>query len=312
MITWAGYEYPQNMKKIINIDSPCRLNTTNRQLNIYLLESPEEHCIPIEDISLLLISHPTASVTLQTMKVMAEEGVGVSFCGLNYQPISLCLPLVGHTLHSKRIQLQIDASEPMKKRAWQLTVSAKVNNQAGTLAHLKKNNLAVRRYASEVLSNDKDNVEAKAARTYWKELFSGQFKRDREGNWPNQPLNYLYAVVRSVFSRSIVGSGLVPSLGFHHSNQYNAFCLADDLIEPFRPIADEWVLLMKQNIDCSADEETGNLSASTRKYLQDLLKSRIYVQKKKYEVSTAVDICVDSYVRYLERKSKSLIFPTWQ
>jgi CRISPR-associated protein Cas1 len=300
------------MNKIFNIDSPCRLSTTNRQLRIQLLESSEEHWIPIEDISILMISHPTSSVTLQTMKVMAEEGVGVSFCGSNYQPISLCLPLEGHTLHSKRIQLQVGATEPLKKRAWQLSVTAKVKNQAGTLKHLKKNNRAIIRYASEVMSNDKDNVEAKAARAYWKELFSGQFKREREGTWPNQPLNYLYAVVRSVVCRSIVGSGLVPSLGFHHSNQYNAFCLADDLIEPFRPIADEWVLTMNQNLDCTSDKESGDLSATTRKYLQDLLKSRIVMQKKKYELSSAIDLSVDSYVRYLERKSKTLLFPTWQ
>jgi CRISPR-associated protein Cas1 len=296
------------VKKVIHIDSACRLNTENRQLKIWQLHSGEEHQIPIEDIQLLMVAHPTTTLSLQVLRVMAQEGVAVALCGNNFQPISLCLPLEGHTLHSKRLQMQAAVAEPIKKRAWQLTVQSKIQNQAMVIKRLGKDNKRLVRYSSEVLSNDKGNTEAKAAKVYWNELFGGTFTRGRYGDWPNAGFNYVYAIVRSTIARAIVGSGLSPALGYHHMNQYNAFCLADDLIEPYRPLADEWLLTMNDELIGSVLEED-RLPASVRRYLQDVLNRPVLIEKKKYPMATAIDRTVDSYVAFLERKKYCLLFP---
>lgn len=165
-------------------------------------------------------------------------------CDSSHMPVALQLPLAANTLQSERFAMQIKASLPLKKRLWQQTVRCKIRNQAAVLSRLRRvetGNMAS--WASRIKSGDPENMEARAAAYYWKNMFPriDCFTRDRYGIYPNSLLNYGYAILRAVVARSIVASGMLPTLGIHHHNRYNAYCLADDIMEPYRPLVDELV-----------------------------------------------------------------------
>lgn len=170
-------------------------------------------------------------------------------------PVGLLLPLCGNTTQNERFRTQLDVSLPLRKQLWQQTVKQKILNQEYVLkTNTDKETNCMRVWANDVRSGDPDNLEARAAAYYWKNLFKDypDFVRDREGTPPNNLLNYGYAILRAVIARSLVGSGLLPTLGIHHHNRYNAYCLADDIMEPYRPYVDELVLdLIRQNEDIS-------------------------------------------------------------
>jgi CRISPR-associated protein Cas1 len=155
----------------------------------------------------------------------------------------MMLNLDGHTLQSQRSKSQIEASVPLKKQLWQQTIIQKIENQAANLAIQKGDNRPLMAIAKNVKSGDSENCEGQAAAHYWKNIFPDflNFKRDREGAAPNNLLNYGYAILRAIVARNLVGSGLMPTLGIHHRNQYNAYCLADDIMEPYRPYVDKLV-----------------------------------------------------------------------
>ncbi|MBK9061202.1 MAG: type II CRISPR-associated endonuclease Cas1 [Flavobacteriales bacterium] len=180
------------------------------------------------------------------MQELMAHNVAVVFCGADYHPAGLLLPLSGNVLQHHRFQSQIGASLPLTKQLWQQTVKAKIQNQAALLESLGKSGQALRQMADDVKSGDSENHEARAAKAYWGQLFLTDFRREREGAWPNSALNYGYAVLRAATARAIVAAGLLPTLGIHHSNKYNAFCLADDLMEPYRPFIDAEVVELQQ------------------------------------------------------------------
>ena len=244
------------IKKTLYFGNPAYLSLRNGQLVIRRPDSeqtddanraskpPGETTRPVEDIGVVVLDHPQITITAGAVGALLEQGCAVVTCDRRRMPVGLLLPLCGNTTQNERFRHQLDASLPLRKQLWQQTIQAKINNQAAVLsACTGVETKCMRAWASDVRSGDPDNLEARAAAYYWKSFFPDipGFTRDREGMPPNHLLNYGYAILRAVVARGLVGSGLLPTLGIHHHNRYNAYCLADDIMEPYRPFVDRLV-----------------------------------------------------------------------
>jgi CRISPR-associated protein Cas1 len=206
------------------------------------LEGQEPWCCPVDDVAAVSISHPRVSISKAALAACAQEAVCLVVCDEKYMPVGMMLSLHGHHIQAERFARQAAASVPTRKRLWQQIVKAKLRAQARLLEELYGTDAGIRDLVARVRSGDPANVEAQAARRYWPELMKGRFLRDRDGSWPNPAFNYGYAILRAITARAITTAGLHPSLGLHHHNRYDAFCLADDLMEPFRPIVDRAIV----------------------------------------------------------------------
>lgn len=245
------------IKSTLYFGNPAYLSLKNNQLVIQLPEVekniglPEDFkkkatiSRPVEDIGVVVLDNKQITITSGTLEALLENNCAVITCDSKSMPVGLMLPLYGNATQNERFRDQLDASLPLKKQLWQQTIQAKITNQAAVLAGatgaIVKN---MRVWANEVRSGDPDNLEARAAAYYWKNLFPclADFVRNREGAPPNNCLNYGYAILRAVVARGLVTSGLLPTLGIHHHNRYNAYCLADDIMEPYRPYVDRLVV----------------------------------------------------------------------
>ena len=245
------------IKRTLYFGNPAYLSLKNSQLVIKLPEVekndtlPENfkaesvRTIPIEDIGVMVIDNKQITFTSGLMEALLDNNCAIITCNSRSMPQGLMLPLEKNTTQSERFTAQIEASLPLKKQLWQQTIQAKITNQAYVLNTMRgevvKNML---KWAGDVKSGDSDNLEGRAAAYYWKNMFPEieDFTRGREGAPPNNLLNYGYAILRAVIARALVGSGLLPTLGIHHHNRYNAYCLADDIMEPYRPFVDKIVL----------------------------------------------------------------------
>ena len=242
------------IKRTLYFGSPAYLSVRNAQLVIAKAsdgdlppDNPEQmiKTIPIEDIGVVILDHKQITVTSTVFSSLLDNNVAIITCDEKSMPVGLLLPLHTNTLQSERFQNQLEASLPLRKQLWQQTVEAKIRNQAAVLKYSTgedaRNMLA---WAGSVKSGDGDNMEARAAAFYWKTIFPqyDSFSRDRYGPSPNNLLNYGYAILRAIMARALVGSGLLPTFGIHHHNRYNAYCLADDIMEPYRPVVDKLVL----------------------------------------------------------------------
>src|SRR3989339_232302 len=225
------------IKRIVEISNPARLSLKNQQMVIDR-DGFESATVPIEDMGVLILDHPQISHSQGLLSACSENNVAVIICNGKHLPVAVLTPLEGNSLHTKAIARQIQTPEPIRKQLWKAIVQAKVRAQAKALDYAAADSHPLHTYASRVKSGDPDNIEAQAARIYWHKLFGKEFRRDYESPGINVLLNYGYAVMRAAVARAIVATGLHPSLGLHHHNQYNSFCLADDLLEPLRPIVD--------------------------------------------------------------------------
>jgi len=202
-------------------------------------EGQPETTLPLEDVAVIVVSHPQAVFTNAVYSEFLKLGGAVVRCDSQHNPAGLLLPLVGHSTQQERFEAQAAAPLPLKKRLWSQIVRAKVERQGALLRAESGEDAGLGAMALRVRSGDADNIEAQAAQRYWPRIFGDpDFRRRRDGEHPNALLNYGYAVLRAAVARAICASGLHPSLGLHHCNRYDAFCLADDLMEPFRPIVD--------------------------------------------------------------------------
>lgn len=232
------------IKRTLYFGNPAYLSLKDKQLNVKIKDD-EIKTIPIEDVGYVVLDNRQITITQGAMAELLENNCAVVTCDSKHLPTGMMLPLAGNSVQSERFQAQIEASLPLKKQLWQQTVQQKILNQAKVLQIKNgldaKNMLA---WASSVRSGDSDNREAVAAAYYWKEMFPDipGFLREREGVPPNNMLNYGYAILRTVVARSLVCSGLLPTLGIFHHNRYNAYCLADDIMEPYRPIIDKLII----------------------------------------------------------------------
>lgn len=250
------------IKKTLYFGNPAYLSLRNAQLVIKLPEVEKSASLPesmkrqsevtkpIEDLGVVVLDNKQITITSGVIEALLENNCALITCDSKSMPVGLMLPLYGNTTQNERFRKQLDASLPLRKQLWQQTVQAKIRNQAAVLSACTNGETkCMIAWAGDVRSGDPDNLEARAAAYYWKNLFAevSGFVRDREGIPPNNLLNYGYAILRAVVARSLVISGLLPTLGIHHHNRYNAYCLADDIMEPYRPYVDELVYgLFKQ------------------------------------------------------------------
>lgn len=293
------------VKRTLYFGNPAYLKTKTEQLIIEKQEDGELVTVPIEDIGLVILDHAQITITSGVIAKMLEKNVAIVTCDSTHHPTGLMLNLDGHTLQSRQFAAQLDASLPMKKQLWQQTVTAKIYNQATLLKQQNKENKFLLNLAKEVKSGDSENNEAKAANYYWKNLFppSIAFRRDRYGMPPNNMLNYGYAILRAVVARNLVGSGLLPTLGIFHRNQYNAYCLADDIMEPYRPFVDKLVCTMTDPL-----EPTFDLTPELKRSLLTIPAMDVFIDGQKSPLMVSVQRTTASLAKCFEGKAKSLVY----
>ncbi len=245
------------IKKTLCFSNPAYLSLRNKQLVIQIpdvekndtlteaFKRMNERTIPIEDIGVVVLDNHRITITTGAMEALLENNAAVITCDSHNMPVGLLLPLYGNTLQNERFRDQIAASLPLRKQLWQQTIKQKIANQEVVLrTSTKADSRCMKVWAEQVRSGDADNLEARAAAYYWRNIFPDitNFVRGREGEPPNNLLNYGYAILRAIIARALVSTGLLPTLGIHHHNRYNAYCLADDIMEPYRPYVDELVI----------------------------------------------------------------------
>lgn len=244
------------LKRAIYFSNPFCLSLRNNQMIVYSKEMPDmQQSIPIEDIGVVVLEHQQTTVTLPLLNALSDNNVAVIFCGDNRLPNAMLLNLDSNRTQGEHYRDQVEAGEPLKKGLWRQIVEAKIRNQAALLLKLGKDGNKLKPYYQNVKSGDSDNREGVAAKIYWTELFGSGFVRAREGVEPNNLLNYGYTILRAAVARSLMGSGLFPAFGIFHRNRYNAFPLADDIMEPYRPYVDEFVFRLYAEGDTQLTKE---------------------------------------------------------
>lgn len=291
------------IKRTLEISQgPARLSVKNRQLLI----RREDHIagqIPIEDLGVVMVDHGAVTYTHAALADLAASGAVVVLCGPNHLPTAIVQPLADHTQVVWRIQEQLGATVPTRKRLWQQVVQAKIRGQANNLNASCPGRRKLLDLARNVRSGDPANVESHAARVYWKHwLPDGPFRRDPTAIGINSFLNYGYAVLRAAVARAIVAAGLLPAIGLHHCNRSNGFCLADDMVEPFRPLVDARVRVL---------QETGHvdLTQSGKASLLELLGQPVELNGDTGPLMVNVHRMIASLVRCLRGESRQLEIP---
>ncbi len=245
--------------------TPASLSMKNNQLVITRKDIEEVVTRPIEDIGFIVVANQLVKMTVPLLNALADNNVSVIFCDGKQMPKSMLMALEGNTTQQETYRYQMEATEPTKKRVWKQVVESKVRNQAALLNSIGQDGDVLKPYYMNVKSGDSDNREGAAARIYWSMLFGKAFTRDREGKQPNMMLNYGYAILRAAMARALVGSGLYPAFGVFHRNRYNAFPLADDMMEPYRPFVDEIVYHLY--MDGAIDELTNEVKTQLLRVL---------------------------------------------
>lgn len=289
------------IKRTLFFGNKASLTTKNEQLVIKT--ELKETSVPIEDIGYVVIEHPETYLSIPLLTKLNAYNVAVILCDEKHMPVTMLLNLNGHYLQQELFSQQIQATEPLKKQLWQQTVKTKIINQAQLLEKIGKNQHPLNHYASKVLSGDSDNREGVAAAYYWKNLFNFEFTRERTGAFPNPFLNYGYIVLRAAVARAIVGSGLLPTLGIHHHNRYNAFCLADDIMEPYRPLVDAKVLSILQQYD------ERELTTAIKAELLTVLTQTVYFDDRESPLMVALNLTTTSLQQCYSGKIRKLNYP---
>jgi len=292
------------LKRTLFFGNPYHLSTRHRQLVAADKTSGEEKTIPIEDIGFIVFEHSQITFTQSVMQLLAENNTAVVFCDTRHHPSSLLLHLDTNTIQAELFRHQVEATLPLKKQLWRQTVKAKISNQARLLDLLKLDGEALHYMATRVKSGDTTGLEAKAARKYWPRLFAGNFTRERYGQAPNPALNYGYAIIRAAVARALAGSGLLATLGIHHRNRYNAFALADDIMEPYRPYVDMAVTdMLDQQMD------TGTLGKVEKAFLLELLSMDVRIGGLKRPLMVALSHTTASLARCFAGTASKLTYP---
>jgi len=306
------------IKRTLYFGNPAYLGKNNKQLVIRLPEVeknpdlPETMkrdavtSIPIEDIGILIIDHQQVTITQGLMSALLDNNVAVVFCNDTHHPSGLLLPLDVHSIQQERFTAQVEAALPLKKQLWQQTVTVKIENQLSLLMSLSRDSGAMSSYAGRVKSGDADNCEGKAAQIYWSRLFPAElgFSRKRDGDPPNNLLNYGYAILRALTARCLVGSGLLPTLGIHHSNKYNSYCLADDIMEPYRPFVDRLVVDI-----VAAGEDFTELTTGLKKQLLGIPSLDVRIEGEKSPLMVAMQRTTASLAQCFEGKRRKVVYP---
>ncbi len=296
------------IKKTLYFGNPAYLSITQQQLVIK--SDSTERKIPVEDIGVLIIDHYQISITHAVLHMLLENNAAVITCNDKHHPTGLLLNLDGHTLQSEKFKAQINASEPLKKQLWQQTIKAKISNQTAVLNTWEIDSGFMNRCFQKILSGDTSNQEAQASKYYWNNLFNEEepyFTRERSGIYPNNFLNYGYAVLRATVARGLVSSGLLPTLGIHHSNKYNAYCLADDIMEPYRPYVDH---LVKEIIN--EDPQEKEITTTIKRKLLEIPALNIEIDGKDSPLMVGLQRTTASLAACYEGELKKILYPNFK
>jgi len=297
------------IKRTLFFGNPAYLSTKNEQLVVtFPNKEKKEATIPIEDLGYVVLEDPQITITNGLLRKLVQHKTAVITCDNKHLPCGFLQPLVGHTEQSERIRHQLNASVPLKKQLWQQTVTAKIENQAEHFLQRGKNALRLKRYAKEVKRGDFGNEEALAAAYYFQHLFKEQvpeFSRNQKGIPPNNLLNYGYAILRAVTARALVSSGLLPSVGIFHHNKYNAFCLADDVMEPYRPFVDAIVYeIVEENV-----AEVDELLPHLKSQLLVIPAMDVLIEGKRSPLMNAMSRTTASLYECFEGSRRKVLYP---
>ena len=270
------------------------------------LKDEAQVTIPVEDIGVVVLDHKQITITQGLMAALLDNNCAVVTCDDRHMPVGLHLPLMGNSIQNERFRAQLDASLPLQKQLWQQTVQQKILNQAAILQSIAVEQRNMQAWAKDVKSGDADNLEGRAAAYYWRNIFPSlpDLVRGKEEEPPNNLLNYGYAIVRAVVARSLVSAGLLPTLGIHHHNRYNAYCLADDIMEPYRPYVDKAVIDIMQS---GADYK--ELSTEIKRSLLGIPVMEVVINGTRSPLMTAAQTTANSLVKCFTGEMRKLIYP---
>jgi len=295
------------IKRTLYFTRPAHLSTHQRQLVATYPDTGEKKTAPVEDIGILLLEHPQITISHTLISLLLAQDAVLITCDGTHLPQGMMLTLQGHHTHQEQLRHQLAATEAFQGRLWQQTVSAKIRNQA---ALLRQNGLLtenMEHWAAKVKSADPDNLEARAAAHYWKVLFEDHltdFRRGRYEGAPNNLLNYGYAILRATVARALVGSGLLLAIGYHHSNKYNAYCMADDVMEPYRPFVDQLVLELVRS-----EEHYDTLTPALKQQLLHIPTLDVTIGGQRSPLMLAVQQTTSSLARAYAGELKTIKLP---
>ena len=293
------------IKRVLCFENPARLSLKLAQMVVELQDVTRT--LPIEDIGVVILDHKQITITHALIDALLANNVAIVTSNDKHLPVGLMLPLDGNTLQSERFRAQIDASEPLKKQMWQQTIVAKILGQAHVLGTqlIEHNNML--KWAKDVRSGDTENMEARAAAFYWRNMFEKDaFIRDPQGLPPNNLRNYGYRIVRAMMARALVGAGLLPTLGIHHHSRYDAYCLADDIMEPYRPFVDMKVLEMWKNGGITSD-----ISSDQKRELLGITTMDVSISGHRSPMMLAIQTTAQSVRKCFSGEARKIIYPDW-
>lgn len=293
------------IKRVLCFENPARLSLKLAQMVVELQDVTRT--LPIEDIGVVILDHKQITITHALIDALLANNVAIVTSNDKHLPVGMMLPLDVNTLQSERFRAQIDASEPLKKQMWQQTVVAKILGQAHVLGTqlIEHNNML--KWAKDVRSGDTENMEARAAAYYWRNMFEKDaFIRDPQGLPPNNLLNYGYSIVRAMMARALVGAGLLPTLGIHHHSRYDAYCLADDIMEPYRPFVDMKVLEMWKKGGITSD-----ISSDQKRELLGVTTIDVNISGHRSPMMLAIQTTAQSVQKCFSGEARKIIYPDW-
>lgn len=293
------------IKRVLCFENPARLSLKLAQMVVEREEGTRT--VPIEDVGVVILEHKQITITHALIDALLANNVAIVTSNDKHMPVGLMLPLDGHNLQSERFRAQIDASEPLKKQMWQQTVVSKILGQAHILGEQRIERANMLAWAKSVRSGDADNLEARAAAYYWRNMFEkDSFIRDPQGLPPNNLLNYGYSIVRAMMARALVGAGLLPTLGIHHHSRYDAYCLADDIMEPYRPFVDRVVLDMWEQ-----GEITSDISQGQKRQLLNITTMDVFINVQRRPMMLAIQTTAQSVQKCFSGEARKIVYPDW-
>lgn len=293
------------IKQTLFFTTPVSLSLKYNQIVIRYKDVEEVITRPIEDVGVVIVENQMVHFTIPLLNALADNNVAVIFCNAQCMPNTMLMPLESNAIQQEVYRFQIETSLPTKKRIWKEIIEYKIRNQAALLDLLGRDGKVLKPYYMNVLSGDSGNREGLAAKIYWQQMYGQPFNRDRNGEAPNSLLNYGYAILRAAVARALLGSGLFPAFGLFHRNRYNAFPLADDVMEPYRPFVDYAVYRI---FECSPE---ACLDKETKQSLVRVLFADVKMKGQIRPLQVALSMTTASLVRALKDKKESIIYPSF-
>lgn len=290
------------IKQTLFFATPAHLSLKNCQMVISWKDCDDVVTRPVEDIGCVVLENQQIIVTMPLLNELVKNNVSVVICDNKQMPTSMLMSLDSNSTQAECVKYQLSVSEPMKKQAWKQVIEAKIRNQSALLTRFGKNGDVLKHLFQNVKSGDADNREGMAAKLYWSLLFGKSFKRERDGEFPNPLLNYGYSILRAATARALLGSGLLPNFGIFHKSRYNAFPLADDIMEPYRPFVDDIVYHLYNEGCCE-------LNKDSKAEIMRLLNCDVSIGKVQRPLLIALTFTTSSLVKYYSGEIKKLSLP---